>query len=91
MDTFLIIAPFALYAELGVWSVPAVALLTLFDSGLLILAKILLDPLDNDGYYTDSAPVNVDLGVLIRECNAACVYWKYSAETLPFETHKKES
>lgn len=91
MDTFLIIAPIALYAELGVWSVPAVGLLTLFYAGILILAKILLDPLDNDEYYSDSVPVNVDIGVLIRECNAACVFWKYSAETLPFETQKKES
>ena len=48
VDSFLVIAPFALYSELGIWSIPAVGLLTLFYAGLLDLSKILLDPLDND-------------------------------------------
>ncbi|KAL3910804.1 MAG: hypothetical protein SGARI_001947 [Bacillariaceae sp.] len=55
VDAFLVMAPFALYSELGVWSVPAVGLLTLFYSGLLDLSKILLDPLDNDTeFYANS-------------------------------------
>lgn len=62
-------------------------LLTLFYAGLLDLAKILLDPLDNDEFY--DAPVNVDIGVLIRESNAGSTRWKYSAEMLPFVTSIK--
>jgi hypothetical protein len=78
------LAPFALYVELGIWSIPAVGLLTLFYSGLLDLAKILLDPLDNDGYY--NSRINMDIGVLIRESNASSSQFKYSAEKLPFST-----
>ncbi|KAK1743540.1 bestrophin family protein [Skeletonema marinoi] len=85
VDSFLLIAPFALYSELGIWSIPAVGLLTLFYAGLLDLAKILLDPLDNDEFY--DAPVNFDIGVLIRESNAGSTRWKYSAEMLPFATN----
>jgi len=85
VDSFLLIAPFALYSELGIWSIPAVGLLTLFYAGLLDLAKILLDPLDNDEFY--DAPVNFDIGVLIRESNAGSTRWKYSAEMLPFSTN----
>lgn len=85
VDSFLLIAPVALYSELGVWCIPAVGLLTLFYAGLLDLAKILLDPFDNDGFY--EAFVNVDVGVLIREGNTGSTRWKYSAETLPFATN----
>lgn len=85
VDSFMLIAPFALYSELGVWSIPAVGLLTLFYTGLLDLAKILLDPLDNDEFY--EAFVNVDIGVLIREGNTGSTRWKYSAEMLPFATN----
>jgi hypothetical protein len=84
VDSFLFLSPFALYSELGIWSIPAVGLLTLFYSGLLDLAKILLDPLDNDGFYQASG--NMDLGVLIRESNAGSTRWKYGAENLPFAT-----
>ena len=85
VDSFLLIAPVALYSELGVWCIPAVGLLTLFYAGLLDLAKILLDPFDNDEFY--EAFVNVDVGVLIREGNTGSTRWKYSAETLPFATN----
>jgi predicted membrane chloride channel (bestrophin family) len=87
VDSFLLIAPFALYSELGIWSIPAVGLLTLFYAGLLDLAKILLDPLDNDEYY--DAPVKFDIGVLIRESNSGSTCWKYSAEVPPFATNLK--
>jgi hypothetical protein len=82
VDAFVFLAPFALYSELGIWSTPAVGLLTLFYSGLLDLSKILLDPLDNDDFYNES--VNMDTGVLIRESNAGSTRWKMGAEDLPF-------
>ena len=83
VDTFLFTAPFALYVECGLWSVLAVGLLSLFYNGLLDLAKILLDPLDNDDLYVDSE--NMDIGVLIREMNAGSTRFKYACETLPFQ------
>lgn len=82
VDAFVFLAPFALYSELGIWSTPAVGLLTLFYSGLLDLSKILLDPLDNDDFYNES--VNMDTGVLIRESNAGSTRWKMGVEVLPF-------
>jgi CRP-like cAMP-binding protein len=83
VDTFLIAAPFALYAELGEWSILAVGILTLFYSGLLDLSKMFLDPLDNEDHY-QSTSINIDMGVLIREINAGSTRWKLGAEQLPF-------
>lgn len=83
VDTFLLLAPFALYSELGIWSIPAVGILTLFYSGLLDLAKILLHPLGNHGdTYDDS--VNMDLAVIIRESNAGSTRWMNGGKVLPF-------
>lgn len=83
VDAFLILAPFALYGELGIWSIPAVGILTFFYSGLLDLAKILLDPLDNDDFYNDNS-VNMDLAVIIRESNAGSTRWMSGGQHLPF-------
>ena len=86
VDVFLSLAPFALYCELGIWSVPAVGILNIFYSGMNDLAKILLDPLDNcdQSFYKDSS-VNMDVGVLIRESNAGSNRWKSGLEELPFK------
>lgn len=81
VDVFLVTAPVALYAELGLWSIFSVGVLTLFYSGLLSLAKIFLDPLDNDNFFEES--VNCDIGVLIRESNAGSTRWKDGISTLP--------
>ena len=81
-DVFVATAPAALYAELGVWAIFSCGILTLFYSGLLDLAKIFLDPLDNDDWFQES--VNMDIGVLIRESNAGSTRWKNGAEVLPF-------
>ena len=81
VDSLIFCAPFALYAELGAFSIISVGILTLFYSGLLDLAKVFLDPLDNEDYCQGS--VKIDLSVLIRETNAASNRWKIGAETLP--------
>lgn len=85
VDIFLILSPFALYSELGMWSIPAVGLLNVFYGGMLDLAKILLFPLENneDDFYRDTS-VNMDIGVLIRESNVNSKRWKTGLETLPF-------
>ena len=82
VDIFIFLSPFALYCELGIWSTPAVALLTIFYSGLLDLSKVLLDPLDNDDFYNES--VNMDIPVLIRESNSGSTRWRQGAKYLPF-------
>ena len=87
VDSLVFCAPFALYAELGDFSIISVGLLTLFYSGLLVLAKVFLDPLDNEDYCQES--VKIDLSVLIRESNAGSIRWKNAAETLPFSNHRR--
>jgi predicted membrane chloride channel (bestrophin family) len=82
VDTFVLIAPFALYADLGNYSVIAVGILTLFYTGLLNLAKIFLDPLNNENFCDNS--IFMDLGVLIRESNAGSMRWGNSGARLPF-------
>ena len=79
---FLATAPVALYAEIGAWSILSVGILTMFYSGLLDLAKVFLDPLDNDGFCNES--INMDLGVLIQQGNAGSTRWKKAAIILPF-------
>jgi predicted membrane chloride channel (bestrophin family) len=82
VDTFVLIAPFALYADLGNYSVIAVGILTLFYTGLLNLAKIFLDPLNNENFCDNS--IFMDLGVLVRESNAESMRWGNSGARLPF-------
>ena len=71
VDVFVWTAPIALYSELGAWSIICVGVLTLFYTGMLGLAKIFLDPLDNENFCRNS--IDMDIGVLIRESNAATV------------------
>jgi hypothetical protein len=82
VDTFVVIAPFALYADLGNYAVFAVGILTLFYTGLLNLAKIFLDPLNNEAFCENS--VFMDLGVLIRETNSDTIKWKSASKQVPF-------
>ena len=82
VDTFVWLAPLGLYAVLGTWSVLCVGLLTVFYAGLLDLAKIFLDPLNNEDFCRNS--VYMDIGVLIRESNGGSTRWKNGAESLPF-------
>lgn len=83
VDSFLFIAPIAQYPEMGAFSILSMGLLTVFYSGLLDLAKVFLDPLDNEVYCQGS--VYLDLGVLIRESNAGTVRWMDGAESIPTE------
>lgn len=82
VDSFVLFSPVALYAELGAWSVICVGVLTVFYTGLMDLAKIFLDPLDNEDFCRNS--IFMDLGVLIRESNAGSTRWKRGAARLPF-------
>jgi len=82
VDTFVLTAPIALYADLGEFSVIAVGLITLFYTGLNNMAKIFLDPLNNENFCENA--IFVDLGVLIRESNGISTQWKKAGAKLPF-------
>ncbi|OEU15915.1 hypothetical protein FRACYDRAFT_240610 [Fragilariopsis cylindrus CCMP1102] len=82
VDTFVLSAPIALYADLGDYSIIAVGAITLFYSGLNNLAKIFLDPLNNENFCENA--IVMDLGVLIRESNEYSTQWKRSGANLPF-------
>ena len=85
VDIFIFLAPFALYPDLGVYSIFCVGLVTLFYTGLLDLAKVFLDPLDNQSFRKSSINLGIDLGVLTRESNAGSIHFKKSGAHLPFE------
>ena len=57
-----------------------IGILTIFYHGLLILAKVFLDPLDNEDFCEGC--VYVDLAVLLRENCAAVEKWVDGAETM---------
>jgi predicted membrane chloride channel (bestrophin family) len=84
VDFFLFAAPLALYIELGGFTIFSVGMFTIFYEGLLDLAKVFLDPLENEDYCDGG--IEMDLGVLIRETNAGSIRWKNCLATLPFET-----
>lgn len=81
VDSFLFVAPVAQYAELGIFSVLSMGIFTLFYLGLMDLAKVFLDPLDNEDYHDGC--VTMDLTVFIRETNAASRRWMTAAQKFP--------
>ena len=50
---------------------------------LAAVAKVFLDPLDNEEFTKNS--IDMDVGVLIRESNGGSTLWKNSAASLPFD------
>ncbi|CAB9498691.1 dependent protein kinase regulatory subunit [Seminavis robusta] len=82
VDSFIALSPVALYTEMGAYSIFSVGVLTLFYTGLLDLAKVFLDPLDNEDFTKNS--IDMDLGVLIRESNGGSTRWKNCGVSLPF-------
>lgn len=69
------------YTDLGIFSVLMIGILTFFYHGLLILAMVFLDPLDNEDYCEGC--VYLDLAVLIRESTAASKRWINGAAIMP--------
>jgi len=65
VDTFVLVSPLALYADLGEYSVSAVGLVAFFYCGLNNLAKIFLDPLNNEDFCENS--IYFDLAVIVSE------------------------
>jgi len=80
VDSLVLYAPFALYAELGSLSIPVVGLITLFFRGLLTLSKSFLDPFGVEGF----AEQNIRVDVLVSELNfGAARRWLRAGLVLP--------
>eukprot|EP00566_Odontella_aurita_P001291 CAMPEP_0113573000 /NCGR_PEP_ID=MMETSP0015_2-20120614/26385_1 /TAXON_ID=2838 /ORGANISM="Odontella" /LENGTH=553 /DNA_ID=CAMNT_0000476051 /DNA_START=128 /DNA_END=1789 /DNA_ORIENTATION=- /assembly_acc=CAM_ASM_000160 len=80
VDCLVVLAPLALYSDLGSLSIPLTGLLTLFFKGLLELSKSFLDPFGNEGYPDQ----NIRVDVLVSELNfGAGSRWVQAGEVLP--------
>jgi hypothetical protein len=80
VDSLCVVAPFALYPEVGSLSILLVGLLTFFFRGLLSLSKSFLDPFGVEGF--DGQNIRVD--VLVSEINfGAGQRWINAASRLP--------
>jgi hypothetical protein len=82
VDALVVLAPFALYAKLGVFMIPCVGMQTIFYRGFLVLSKSFLDPFGNE----DSLSENFNVHCLIRETNAGSIKWSRGIELLPFDS-----
>jgi len=80
-DLLISFAPFALIHSVGgVGAVMGTALVTLFYSSILNLAKSFLDPLNNDLY---SGNMGINVATLIQETNVGSERWCKSATWVP--------
>lgn len=89
VDTFLLLTPFAaLGADMGWFSVGATFLLSAFFTGLMDLAKMLYDPLDNE-VFGDIDNIQVD--TLIQETNNGSLRFAMSGAQLPMGARGQSS
>jgi len=88
VDSLVVVAPIALYPQVGSLCVPLSGLLVIFFRGLLNLSKALLDPFGNafrrQSKFSYKQTILTD--ALISEVNAASTRWWRGAERLPFDT-----
>jgi len=83
VDLLCLAAPFALVTEVGcLGAIIGTGLCTLFYSGIMNLAKMFLDPFDNDDYGGKSH-IRVEVDTLVQEVNAACYRWESIGTTPP--------
>ena len=78
VDTLLVITPLALYARLGATSVPLSGGFAVFYRGLVDVSKSFLDPFGND-----NTNLEIQVPVLVKDCNSASVRFLDAAEVLP--------
>lgn len=80
-DLLILCTPFALIHSVGgVGAVIGTGLVTLFHSSILNLAKMFLDPLNNDDY---SGNVGINVATLIQETNVASERWRKASLWVP--------
>ena len=83
-DLLILATPLALIHSVGgVGAVIGTGLVTLFHSSILSLAKMFLDPLNNDQY---SGNMGINVATLIQETNFGSSRWFRSAAWVPEET-----
>ncbi|KAG7340734.1 bestrophin, RFP-TM, chloride channel [Nitzschia inconspicua] len=80
VDSYLLLAPIALFKELGIFAAAATAILSIFYLGLLELAFAMLDPLDDheqDSCREDKQDtfLYLDVSVLLRETATISQRW----------------
>jgi len=92
-DLLILCTPFALIHSVGGGgAVIGTGLVTLFHSSILNLAKMFLDPLNNDDY---SGNIGINVATLIQETNVGSERWRKSAlwvppSTLPIERRQDD-
>eukprot|EP00327_Prymnesium_parvum_P007738 CAMPEP_0182817716 /NCGR_PEP_ID=MMETSP0006_2-20121128/11622_1 /TAXON_ID=97485 /ORGANISM="Prymnesium parvum, Strain Texoma1" /LENGTH=497 /DNA_ID=CAMNT_0024944099 /DNA_START=225 /DNA_END=1718 /DNA_ORIENTATION=- len=83
-DLLILCTPFALIHSVGgVGAVIGTGLVTLFHSSILNLAKMFLDPLNNDDY---SGNIGINVATLIQETNIGSERWRKSSVWVPPST-----
>lgn len=83
VDLLCLAAPLALVGPLGpVGAVGGTCFVTLFYAGILSLAKMFLDPFDNEDYGGRSG-IRLEADTLVQEINALTKRWTTCSITLP--------
>ncbi|CAN0280464.1 unnamed protein product, partial [Ectocarpus sp. 8 AP-2014] len=83
VDVFLLLTPFALFSEVGFWSIVATGVLTTKQQGgLFNLSKTFIDPLNNEDATIDSDCIVIDS--LIKESANMGSRWTQGAKVFPF-------
>jgi predicted membrane chloride channel (bestrophin family) len=83
-DVLIFFTPFALVHSVGgAGAAIGTGIVTLFHSSILNLAKMFLDPLNNDDY---SGNVGINVATLIQETNAASERWRKAGAWVPADT-----
>eukprot|EP00903_Cladosiphon_okamuranus_P015493 g14304.t1 len=82
VDCFLLLTPFALFSEVGFWSIVATGVLTTFYQGLFNLSKTFIDPLNNEDATIDSDCITIDS--LVKESANFGGRWTSGAMVFPF-------
>ncbi|CAN0338571.1 unnamed protein product, partial [Hapterophycus canaliculatus] len=82
VDVFLLLTPFALFSEVGFWSIVATGVLTTVRTGLFNLSKTFIDPLNNEDATIDSDCIIIDS--LIKESANMGRRWTQGATAFPF-------
>ncbi|KAL1523646.1 hypothetical protein AB1Y20_018581 [Prymnesium parvum] len=83
VDLLIFCTPFALMHSVGgVGAMVGTGLITLFHSSILNLAKMFLDPFNNDD-YGDGAGISVNVATLLQETNIGSERWRRSASWVP--------
>ena len=85
VDALLFFSPLALFPSHGVFAIVSVGILTIAYTGLLDLAKVFLDPFQNEHYR--EGILELDLGYLMRDMNKVSMRWMETSSDLPLGSY----